>query len=189
MIKKEMLCFECSYCNRKYDNEEACLACEAKHLDQFTAEQNRFDAFKVELSNIYSKKNIRPKIINKKKVIETITVDTGQVDEHGQPIMQEQQVEKWVNEEILGDVPVIHCSKCLRLIHENAIYLKAFGYILCLECALPLFRNFAKNYTNFRNNFANLVGNNTITPGENLSTPSTPSNDHNCSCNCSFLDD
>jgi hypothetical protein len=54
-----------------------------------------------------------------------------------------------------SDLPILHCSKCLRLIHEDSYYVSAFNYILCLEDSVPIFKIFAKNYMNFKFQFSN----------------------------------
>jgi hypothetical protein len=141
MIIKEIQCYECAYCGHKYANEEDCARCEAKHENTFIAEEGRFDTFKTEIDKIESKKHVRP--------INIIEVDTGNVDQNDDPIMETQEVP--------GDLQILHCSKCLKQIHENSIYVEAFGYYLCLECAVPLFRIFSRNYMTFRTQFGNQV--------------------------------
>lgn len=183
MLKTELTCYECSYCNKKYSKEEDCLKCENKHLETFNGEKTRFESFKTELANMYAKKNVRPKVIVKETVTVTEEYDTGEVDSDGNPIMGTREVEKLVDKEILGEVPVIHCSKCLRLIHENATFFKSLGYILCLECAIPFLRVFAKNYMNFRNIFSSIdTSSNSDNNSSEDSTSIVDKNEKNCSC-------
>lgn len=157
MLKKETICYECDYCGKKYDTEEDCSKCEAKHLDLFNAESSRFEGFKTELANIYTKKLVRPKIITKEKVIKTIKVDSGEKDSEGNPILIDKEVIEFVDKETIGELPNIHCSKCLKKIPENALFVKVFSSILCTECSLPVFRLFAKLYGEFKSGVANML--------------------------------
>jgi hypothetical protein len=145
MIKLEVSCYECAYCGRKYNTPEECAKCELQHEDIYTAEKNRFISFRNEMQEITNNKHTRPMI----EVTEE--VDTGEVDIDNNPIMKTEK------KMIPGDLTILHCSKCLRQIQENSLYVTSFGYNLCLECAIPMFRTFSKNYMTFRTQFANQV--------------------------------
>lgn len=170
MITKAVTCYECAYCGKKYASEEDCLKCESMHLDKFNAEEAKFSTSRTELANVYSRQNTRPYVITKEKVTETIEVDSGEVDENGDPIMVPREVEREVEKKIEGDVPILHCSRCSRLIGENDTYLKAFGHVICLECGLPILKYFGAMYTTFKTYFENFIG------------ESTPHHSH---CRCS----
>lgn len=123
MIKKEITCFECGYCGAKFDNEDKCLRHEAMHAEEFNSEKNLFDKFVTELSEVTVNTNAKETITNE---------ETGEVTEN---------------------VPVVYCSKCMRPIAEDQDYVSAFGYTLCLDCAIPMLKSFAKNYGNFKAQF------------------------------------
>jgi len=153
LITKNIVAFECSYCGTKFDNENECLRHEAKHLDSFNSEKTRFDKFVEELVDINIVKNVRPEETVTKTVTVTEMVPTGDIDTDGNPVMEPTEVEKEVEETVLGDLPTIYCSKCMKPVGENHSYIKVFGYNLCMDCMIPVLQSFAKNYTNFKSQF------------------------------------
>lgn len=161
MITKELTCYECSYCGRKYNKEEDCAACESRHLDSFNTENSKFTTFRADLSNVYSRVNTRPSTVSTvtKEVEEEY--DTGEKDENGNAIMATRTVEKEVEEITYGDVPILHCSRCSKLINENETFLRFFGHILCVECSTPILKYFNKIYTAFTAYFTNFIGDST----------------------------
>lgn len=157
MIIREIQCFECSYCNKKYDTEAKCLSCERLHENNFSAELGRFDTYKTELTNFYNKKNVRPTVSITEQVTTIEQVPTGELDSSGNPITTPTEVTRNVTRETTGAVPEIYCAKCLKPILENALYMKAYNNILCLECVLPILQLFSKNYLTFKTQFGNTI--------------------------------
>ena len=137
MIEKELHVWLCGYCNCKFTDQVECVKCETCHENKFSAENGRFTTFKSEITGIVSHKHTRP--------MTTVQTQTG-TDTEGNPTYSQTQVP--------GDLQTLHCSRCLRLIHENTTYIDAFGQHLCLECAISLLRIFARNYLTFRQQFS-----------------------------------
>lgn len=157
MIKKELTCFECSFCGIKFDTEEECTKHEAMHYDIFNSEKTKFDRFVEELNRIEVKTNAAVTTTEKQtitKTVETEYEDHEDLDENGNPKIKTKTEE--VTEEVdvpVTKIPEVYCAKCMRKIREDQTFVDAFGYTLCADCMIPVFKSFGKNYANFKSQF------------------------------------